>query len=90
MPPGVSAKLAGVGECPEAGIAQAQAPGRTGAVEIASPILSGLLAGRHASQVGTGVGVPLTYVPGKVYFAGPYKGAPFSLVVITPGGGRAV
>jgi hypothetical protein len=30
------------------------------------------------------VGVPLTYVPGKVYLAGPYKGAPLSMVVISP------
>ncbi len=37
MPPGVSAKLAGVGQCPEAGIAQASVPGRTGAEELASP-----------------------------------------------------
>ncbi len=83
MPPGVSAKLAGVGQCPDAGIAQAQAPGRTGAEEIASPSCpaSSLIG---SIEVGTGVGVPLTYVPGNVYFSGPYKGAPFSLVVITP------
>ena len=83
MPPGVSAKIAGVAQCPDAGIAQAQAAGRTGAEEIASPSCpaSSLIG---SIEVGTGVGVPLTYVPGSVYFAGPYKGAPFSLVVITP------
>jgi hypothetical protein len=42
-----------------------------------------------ASQVGTatvgaGAGSHPLYVPGKAYLAGPYKGAPLSLVVITP------
>ena len=36
------------------------------------------------SNAGAGVGPALTYVQGKVYLAGPYKGGPFSLVVITP------
>jgi hypothetical protein len=83
LAPGLLAKLAGVAQCPEAGIAQAQAPGRSGTEELSSPSCPA------ASQIGStfigaGVGSTLTYVPGKVYFAGPYRGAPFSLVVITP------
>ncbi len=44
---------------------------------------------RPASQVGTavagaGAGTRPLYVPGKVYLAGPYKGAPLSLVVVIP------
>ena len=39
------------------------------------PLLPGL-SQIGTSEVGTGVGVPLTYVPGKVYLAGPYQGAP--------------
>ncbi len=83
MPPGVSAKIAGVAQCPEAGIAQAQVKDRTGAQELANPSCPAS-SQVGTIQVGTGVGVPLTYVGGKVYFAGPYKGAPFWLVVITP------
>ena len=30
------------------------------------------------------------YVPGKVYLAGPYKGAPLSLLVVIPGASRAL
>ncbi len=42
-----------------------------------------------ASQVGesisgAGAGNHPVYLPGKVYLAGPYKGAPLSLVIITP------
>jgi hypothetical protein len=33
--------------------------------------------------VGTGVGAVLAYVPGKIYLAGPFHGAPFSLVAVT-------
>ncbi len=34
---------------------------------------------------GAGVGSLLTYVPGKIYLAGPYNGAPISMVAITSG-----
>jgi hypothetical protein len=34
-------------------------------------------------HVGTGSGAP-DYVAGHAYFAGPYEGAPFSLVIVTP------
>ena len=33
---------------------------------------------------GAGVGSELTYVPGSLYLAGPYNGAPLSVVAITP------
>ena len=33
---------------------------------------------------GAGVGSALTYVPGKLYLAGPYNGAPLSVVAIVP------
>jgi hypothetical protein len=85
LPPGVTAKFAGVAECSDAQIAQAaarSAPGQ-GALEKASPSCP------SASQigvvnVGAGSGSPI-YVQGNVYLAGPYKGAPFSLAIITPG-----
>lgn len=85
LPPGVVGKLAGVAKCPEAGIAQAQSrknPGE-GALELALPSCPA------ASQVGrtlagAGVGSSLTYVPGKLYLAGPFGGDPLSVVAITP------
>jgi hypothetical protein len=85
MPQGLIGKLAGVGECPEAGIAQAigRVGAGDGALERANPSCpdSSLIG---TTNVGAGVGVPLTYVPGKVYLAGPYQGAPLSMVVISP------
>jgi hypothetical protein len=84
LPPGVTANFNGVAECSEAQIAQAaarSAPGQ-GALEKASPSCPA------ASQVGVvnvgaGSGSPL-FVQGQAYLAGPYKGAPFSLAIITP------
>jgi hypothetical protein len=84
LPPGLSAKLAGVQECSEAQIAGAESrrnPGE-GALEKASPSCPA------ASELGTvnvgaGSGNPL-YVQGHAYLAGPYKGAPLSMAIITP------
>jgi len=84
LPPGVAAKFAGVDQCSEAQIAQAEAranPGE-GALEAAQPSCP------QASQLGTvivgaGSGTPL-YVQGHAFLAGPYKGAPFSVVIVTP------
>jgi hypothetical protein len=85
FPQGLTGKLAGVAMCSEVGIAQALA--RTGAGEGAleqanSSCPSSAQIG--STDVGLGVGVPLTYVSGKVYLAGPYRGAPLSIVVISP------
>ena len=81
LPEGVVPKLAGVPHCPDAAIEAAKA--RSGKDEIASPSCPA------ASQIGTvaagaGVGPALTWVGGKVYLAGPFAGAPMSVVVITP------
>jgi hypothetical protein len=81
LPPGVSAKLAGVPECPEADIAAAQ--GKSGAAELASPSCPA------ASQVGTvhtaaGPGSNPFFLSGKVYLTGPFNGAPYGLAVIVP------
>lgn len=84
-PEGFAATLRGVARCPEAAIAQAAA--RTGsgdgALEQASPSCPA------ASQVGTttvgaGAGPEPFYVPGRVYLAGPYRGAPLSLAFVVP------
>ena len=81
--PGFAATLRGVPYCPESAIELLHNPAHTGREELASPACSA------ASQIGTataGVGAgnhPL-YTPGSVYLAGPYKGAPLSLVVVVP------
>jgi hypothetical protein len=81
FPPGAVAKLAGVGRCADAAIEAAKA--RTGTQELASPSCP---AGSEIGHVlgGAGVGSVLTYVPGKLYLAGPYKGANLSVVSIVP------
>lgn len=85
LPPGVTGKLAGIDRCSDAAIAAAKA--RTGASggleEIEHPSCpANSQVGR--TLVGAGVGGSLTYVPGKVYLAGPFNGAPLSMVSITP------
>jgi hypothetical protein len=84
LPEGLLGKLAGVSECSDAQIAAAAARSQAGAgaQELASPSCP------PNSQVGTvnvgaGSGTP-TFVQGKAYLAGPYKGAPLSLAIITP------
>ena len=85
LPPGVVPKLAGIPYCSDAQIAQAR--GRQGEhggqEEIDAPSCPA------QSQIGTtlggaGVGSQLTYVPGKLYLAGPYNGDPISAVAIVP------
>lgn len=85
LPPGLTAKLAGVGQCSEAEIAKArsrEAPNK-GTEEIADPSCPA------SSQLGTvdaatGAGPNPFHAPGKVYLAGPYKDAPLSAVIIAP------
>jgi len=81
LPPGLTAKLAGVSYCSEAGIAIAAQ--RTGLAELATA--SCPAESRVGSvTVGVGAGNNPLHVGGTAYLAGPYKGAPLSLVVITP------
>ncbi len=81
LPGGLSADLNGVQFCSQAQIENARAV--SGLQEKNMPSCP---AGSQLGEtlVGSGVGASLTYVPGKIYFAGPYRGAPFSLVSITP------
>jgi hypothetical protein len=84
MPEGVIGKLAGIPFCSDAAITAARA--RTGASggqeELDHPSCP------EDSQIGTtlvgaGVGPTLTYAPGKLYLAGPYRRAKLSVVAIT-------
>ena len=85
LPPGVVPKLAGIPYCSDAAIVQARSRQgeHGGQEELDSPSCPA------ASEIGTtlggaGVGSQLTYVPGKLYLAGPYNGDPISAVAIVP------
>ncbi len=81
LPPGLTAKLAGVHYCP-------------GPMLAAAAAVSGIDEAAHSScpdssligqaEVAAGSGPSPIHIQGKVFLAGPYKGAPLSLAVITP------
>jgi hypothetical protein len=81
LPPGHAARIAGIPYCSDAALAAAAA--NSGRAEQASPSCS------SASKVGTavtesGTGAKPARLEGTAYLAGPYKGAPLSLAVVTP------
>jgi hypothetical protein len=85
LPPGLAARFVGVPYCSEAQIAAATARehAEEGILERRSPSCPA------ASELGTvnvgaGAGPTPFYAQGHVYLAGPYKGAPLSLAIITP------
>jgi hypothetical protein len=84
LPPGLLAKIAGVPFCPDQAIASISTTEGAAAQELAHPACPA------ASQIGSvsaglGAGPGPNYFPGKLYLAGPYKGAPLSVVVVAPG-----
>jgi hypothetical protein len=82
LPPGATAKLKGVPYCPPAKIAAAAAS--SAAAEKADPSCpASSLVGVAKIAAGSGPS-PLKIDDGKAYLAGPYRGAPLSLAVITP------
>jgi hypothetical protein len=83
VPPGLLAKVAGIPYCPDATLAAIGAPSALGVSELASsscPTASEI----GTSDTGAGAGDHPVYLPGRVFLAGPYKGAPLSLAVVTP------
>jgi hypothetical protein len=80
MPPGLTGNLSGIPFCPAAAIAAARLA--TGVQELEHPSCPQTSEVGH-TIVGAGVGTVLAQTPGKVYLAGPYNGAPLSLVSIT-------
>lgn len=85
FPAGLTAKLSGVGQCSDAQIAAAVARDKPeeGALELASPSCP---AGSEIGSldVAAGAGPSPFHIAGRLYLAGPYKGAPLSFVAITP------
>jgi hypothetical protein len=81
LPEGATAKLKGVPYCPPADIAKAEK--RSGEAEQKKPSCpEESRIGGASVQAGTGSS-PLK-ISGDVYLAGPYKGAPVSVAVVTP------
>ncbi|MGA8746019.1 MAG: hypothetical protein WB507_09155 [Solirubrobacterales bacterium] len=81
MPPGLTANLHGITYCPEADISAAATT--LGKVEQTAPSCPA------SSEIGTsnvaaGPGSHPFHALGRVYLAGPFQGAPLSLVAITP------
>jgi hypothetical protein len=84
LPEGLVAKIAGVPSCPDQAIASISSALGSGRHELEHPSCPA------ASQIGTvsaglGAGPGPNYFDGKVYLAGPYKGAPLSLAIVAPG-----
>jgi hypothetical protein len=80
LPVGVTADLSGIPFCPQAGIELSRH--KTGMAEESEPSCPAASEIGH-SLVGTGVGPVLDYVPGTLYFAGPFHGDPYSVVSVT-------
>ena len=80
LPPGLTGNLSGVEKCSEADIQIARK--QTGVEAETSPACP------QGSEIGStvadaGVGTVLAQAPGKLYLAGPFEGAPFSVVAVT-------
>lgn len=80
-PPGLVAKLAGTETCSDAALAAAES--KSGREEQSSPSCPA------SSRIGTvhaaaGAGPSPYWAPGTAYLAGPYKGAPVSIAILTP------
>ncbi len=81
LPKGLLGKLAGVSYCPDAALIAAE--GKAGKAErdqASCPASSAI----GNVTVGAGAGSDPYYATGKAYLAGPYKGAPLSMAIITP------
>jgi hypothetical protein len=81
MPAGLTANLRNIAYCPESAIVRAaQSSGRAEQVGGSCPVSSQI----GTTNVAAGPGSHPFHAVGKIYFAGPFKGAPLSLVAVTP------
>ena len=81
LPPGLLGRIAGIPFCPEAAIAAAAH--ESGFAEQQRPSCPAASEIGH-TYTGYGAGSVLAYAPGGLYLAGPYHGAPLSVVAIDP------
>jgi len=81
LPKGLLGKLAGISYCSDSALGAAAA--KSGRAEQGSPSCP---ASSQVGSVNVGAGAGSTplYVGGNAYLAGPYKGAPLSLAIVTP------
>ncbi len=79
LPPGLLGSIAAVPFCPDAAIEAARS--RAGAAELQSPSCPVASEIGHTYS-GYGVGLAPAYAPGRFYLAGPFRGAPLSVVAI--------
>jgi hypothetical protein len=79
FPPGLLGNLSGLATCSDEAIAAAAR--RSGAKEQAAPSCPAASSIGH-TIAGYGVGGTLAWAPGGLYLAGPYHGAPLSVVAI--------
>jgi len=84
LPPGLVGRIAGMSFCPEQAIASISTAEFAGRGELANPACPASSEFGSVSA-GLGAGPGPNYFNGKVYLAGPYKGAPLSLAVVAPG-----
>ena len=81
MPPGFTGNLRGISYCPEAAIEAARlTPGRSEQSSPSCPASSEI----GTTDVAAGPGSHPFHATGRIYLAGPLRGAPLSLVAITP------
>jgi hypothetical protein len=81
MPPGFTGDLRGITYCPDPSIAAAaQNAGRTERAAPSCPASSRI----GSTNVAAGPGSHPFHAIGKMYMAGPFKGAPLSVVAVTP------
>jgi hypothetical protein len=81
LPPGLTAKLAGVRYCPPEALAAAAANSGIAEAAASSCPKSSLIG---VADVSAGSGPRPIRIGGKVFLTGRYKGAPLSLAVVTP------
>jgi len=79
LPKGLLGNIRGIPYCPEADIEAARK--NTGIGELEHPSCPAASEIGH-TVAGYGLGGVLTYAPGKLYLAGPYHGAPLSIVAV--------
>jgi hypothetical protein len=80
LPPGLLAATAGA-VCPQAAIAAARAASGLTETEHPSCLPDSAIG---SVQLGAGIGPQPLQLPGTVYMAGPYRGAPYSLAIVVP------
>jgi hypothetical protein len=84
LPPGLLASLKGVSQCSDATLAAISASAGTGAAQFAHPSCpENSRVGMATAGAGAGA-TPFYAQTGRLYLAGPYKGAPLSLAAVVP------